>query len=177
MKTLNTIQKLCKIGKVLSKIVFIFSVVGAIFCLAEIVSMAQIPEGIKLGGVTVRGLIEKEAGIGLGTGYVAVAAGMFLLAGDAVVSKMAERYFGNEIAAGTPFTFEGAKELKRLGICEVCIPLAIQLVAEIAYQVAAQALNESGKLSIQGGTSIGLGVMLIVASLLCRHGAEISAKA
>lgn len=34
MKSLNTIQKLSKIGKVLSKIAFIFSVIGFCGCIA-----------------------------------------------------------------------------------------------------------------------------------------------
>ena len=39
MKSLNTIQKLSKIGKVLSKIAFIFSVIGFCGCIAGLLSL------------------------------------------------------------------------------------------------------------------------------------------
>ena len=39
MKSLNTIQKLSKIGKVLSKIAFIFSVIGFCGCIAGLLSI------------------------------------------------------------------------------------------------------------------------------------------
>ena len=41
MKSLNTIQKLSKIGKVLSKIAFIFSVIGFCGCIAGFMKVKQ----------------------------------------------------------------------------------------------------------------------------------------
>ncbi len=40
MKTLNTIQKLSKIGKVLSRSAFIFCIIGFCGCIVGILSMA-----------------------------------------------------------------------------------------------------------------------------------------
>ena len=45
-KTLQTIQTLCKVGRILSKIAFIICIVGAALCVAGIISLALIPEGI-----------------------------------------------------------------------------------------------------------------------------------
>ena len=57
-KTLGTIQTLAKIGRVLSKIVFIFSLIGAIGCAAGILSVRFLPESIQLGKTTIQGLVE-----------------------------------------------------------------------------------------------------------------------
>ena len=40
MKTLNNIQKLSKIGKVLSRLVFVFCIIGLCGCIVGIPSMA-----------------------------------------------------------------------------------------------------------------------------------------
>lgn len=40
MKTLNTIQKLARLGMILSKIAFVFSVIGAVGSVVGIISMA-----------------------------------------------------------------------------------------------------------------------------------------
>ena len=82
MKTLNNIQKLSKIGKVLSGLVFVFCIIGFCGCIVGILSMAL----------------------------------------DA------------------PFDLGGAKELMRLGILAICIPIGMQMIAEIVYAVMEQAL-------------------------------------
>ena len=113
MKTLKTIQVLAKIGKIISNIVFICSIVGFCLCVLGIVSLAAGGTLIKIGGVTVRGLIENNAGIPLPELYASMIVGVFICAAEAVLSKFAGIYFKNELEAGTPFTFEGTKELSR----------------------------------------------------------------
>ncbi|MBQ7714987.1 MAG: hypothetical protein IJT70_03850 [Clostridia bacterium] len=174
MKTLNTIQKLSKLGKILSKIIFVFCLVGGILCVVGIIGLALIPDGIKLGGVTIRGLIEKNADISVGTCYAAMAVGIVFCAGEAVLCKFAERYFKNELKAGTPFTFDGAKELMRLGILTICIPVGTTIIAEIVYQIMKHSFSDVVGFDLGGSISVGLGIMFIVTSLICRHGAEIS---
>ena len=178
MKTLETIQKLSKIGKVLSKIVLIFSLIGAIGCAAGIASLALLPESVKIGGTTVKGLVEITEDFSMGTAYAAMATVAIVCAGEAVLAKMAGRYFANELAAGTPFTFAGAKELLRLGICAICIPIGTRVLAEIVYEILKHALTDVRDELLTGDTvSVGLGVMMIVASLLCKYGAELSQRA
>ena len=173
-KTLGTIQKVSKAGKILSKIVFIFSLIGAIGCAVGITCLHFLPETFEIGDVTIHNLIEKEAEMTMGTMYASMAIGIVLCVGEAILSKIAERYFKNELKVGTPFTFEGAKELKRLGICAICIPIVTKITAEVTYQVMAQYLQDVKALNIGDPASVGLGIMMIVASLLCKYGAEVT---
>jgi len=174
MKTLKSIQTLAKIGKIFSKIIFIFSLIGGIGCIAGIISLALIPEGFKIGSVTIRGLIEKSADISVGTLYAAMATGIVLCAGEAVISKLAERYFKHETEDGTPFTRGGAKELMRLGICTICIPLGTSVIANIVFQIMKTSLAGVAELDLGYTASVGLGVMFIVTSLICKYGAEMN---
>ncbi len=178
MKTLDTIQKFAKVGKILCKIIFIFSLIGGIGSAIGIFSLAIIPEGLQIGDTTIRGLIEESAEVSLGTCYASMATSMILCAGEAVLCKIAEKYFINELAAGTPFTLAGSKEMLRLGICTIAIPLGSQLVAAIVYGIFKLAMKDVAALdsSVFGSGSVGLGIMFLVTSLLCRHGAEIAEK-
>ena len=90
----------------------------------------------------------------------------------AVLSKFAEIYFRNELADGDPFTLRGAKELLRLGILTVAIPLGTVIVCSIGVAIADNMVPGIDKLSIGEFSSVGLGVMMIVLSLFCRYGAE-----
>ena len=173
-KTLRTIQTLSKIGKILCTIIFIFSLIGAIGCAVGVLGLALIPEGLKIGDVTIHSIIENKAAISLGTCYTAMASGIVICAGEAVLCKFAKRYFVNELAAGTPFTFEGARELIRLGILTICIPIAAAMTAGIVTGVMSHVLGNVSDLHISDNVSVGLGIMFIVTGLICRHGAEIS---
>ena len=177
MNTAHTLQKLSKLGKILSKIAFICAVAGFVGCIVGIAS-AQIGSGpiLKLGGVTIRGIIGNTAGLGEGTLYAAMAVGMVLCAGEAVLAGFAAHYFGRELADGTPFTFAGARELLRLGILAICIPIGTEIVAAIVRSVISGFFPGTTELSLDPASSVSIGVMFILMSLLCRHGAELSGQ-
>ncbi len=172
MNTLKTIQTLAKIGKVFSKIIFVCCIVGFCGCIVGIVSLSLGAETFKLGGVTIHSMIESEAGMNLPTLYASMAVGLLFCAAEAVLSKFAEAYFKHELADGDPFTLRGAKELLRLGILTVAIPLGTVIVCSIGVAIADNMVPGIDKLSIGEFPSVGLGVMMIVLSLFCRYGAE-----
>ena len=173
MNTLKTIQTLAKIGKVFSKIIFVCCIVGFCGCIVGIVSLALGAETFKLGGVTIHSMIEKDAGMNLPTLYASMAVGAVFCAAEAILCKFAESYFKNELADGHPFTLRGAKELLRLGILTVAIPLGTVIVCSIGVAIADNFFPEIEKLSYDGYASVGLGVMMILSSLFCRYGAEV----
>jgi hypothetical protein len=175
-KTLKTIQTLCKVGRILSKITFIICIVGAALCVAGIISLALIPEGIKFDGLTIQGLVQKHAGVSVNTCYAAMAAGIALCAGGAVLAKFEELYFKRELASGTPFTFDGAKELIRLGVLTIAIPAVAALVAAIIFGVMRAVLPDVDEMKYNIRLYLGMGIGYIFAGLLCRYGAELFAK-
>ena len=174
MKTLNTIQTLAKIGRILSKIIFVCCIVGFCGCIVGIVSLAIGAETFKLGGVTVHSMIENEAGMNMPTLYASMAVGLLFCAAEAILCKFAEIYFKNELADGNPFTLCGAKELMRLGILTIAIPLGTVIVCSIGVSIADNIYPGIDKLSIGEFSSVGLGIMMIVLSLFCRYGAELN---
>ena len=173
MNTLKVIQTLSKTGKILSRIVFVCCVVGFCGCIIGIVSLGLGGEVFKLGGVTIHSIIESHSRMSMPILYTAMAVGLVLCAAEAVLSKFAEIYFKNELKDGTPFTLRGAKELLRLGILTIAIPLGMVIVCSIGVSIADNFFPEIETLSYDGYASVGLGVMMIVSSLFCRYGAEV----
>ena len=84
MKTLKVIQTLSKIGKILSRIVFVCCVVGFCGCIIGIVSLGLGGEVFKLGGVTIHSIIESHSHISMPAFYTAMAVGMVLCAAETV---------------------------------------------------------------------------------------------
>lgn len=136
MKSLQTIQKLFKIGKILSRIAFIFSVIGFCGCIAGLLSLS-FGNGslIKLGGVTLHQLISEEYGYNIKGITASLSGWLVVCAGEAVLAKFAEVYFQNELQAETTFTLARAKELLRLGILTITIPTGCAVAESIVEGV------------------------------------------
>ena len=177
METLKTIQLLSKIGKVLSRIIFICCIIGFCGCIVGVICLGLGTETFKLGGVTVHSMIENKAGMNLPSLYAAMAVGIVFCAAEAVLCKFAETYFKNELADGTPFTLRGAKELMRLGILTIALSVSAAILGSVAVAVAEHYAPGVEKMSLGEFSSVGMGIAMIVVSLLCRHGAELTGGA
>lgn len=176
MKTLKTIQTLSKVGKIFSKIVTVCCVIGVIGCAVGSVAMLIGMKAVKIGGRTLESILSTEAGVYTGTIWAAIAVGAILCIGEFFVAQMACRYFDHELQAGTPFTADGAKELLHLGISCIWIPIVALVLAQVAQEVIAHFMANVELIAIDGYQHVGLGVVFIVTSLLCRYGAELQAS-
>ncbi len=167
-KNLKILQVLAKIGRILSTIVFVCGIVGAAGCLFGIISLASGVEVIKIGDLTLGGIIENEAGMSMGTLYTAMACSAIVCGGEIAIAKFAELYFKKELVAGTPFTDDGAKELFRLGIITVCVSFGSYVLASICHGIMAALLTDVSKYGLADTTSFGLGIVFIVVSFILK---------
>ena len=174
MKTLQTIQTLSKVGKILSKIVFVCCIVGFCFCVVGIVGVALGTPTLKLGGVTIDSLLQNEEGKTVGTLYAYMAAGAIVCIGEGVLAKFAEKYFHRELEDGTPFTLDGAKDLLQLGVLSICLPVGAQAAAQIVYKILAKMMEGVEPPDLEAAGSIAVGVLILILSLVCRYGAELN---
>ena len=117
MKSLQTIQKLSKIGKVVSEVIYIMSIVVFFLCLVGVVSLVLGADTIKV----LDGWIQKEANITTETIYLALIIAMIFCVSRAILSKYWQHYFKGELQDETPFNEARAIELRRIGILTVCI--------------------------------------------------------
>lgn len=172
MKTLNTIQTLSKIAKVFSNIIFIFSIVCLCLSIVGILSLAFSFESFKLGGVTINSLLTDKGNMAKGTIYADLAQSIVYCIGALVLSKFAEKYFVKELKDGTPFTFDGAKDLLRLGILFICIPIGAEIIASIADSIIVKVFADAKPSEFDAFGSVAIGIAFIIISLICKYGAE-----
>ena len=128
----------------------------------------------KLDGMTIRSLIENSANLSAPAPYAAMATGMVLCAAKAVLCRFAMTYFKNELADGTPFTLRGSKELQRLGILTIAFPLGAAIVCTMGIAIADNFYPGLDKMTAGDYTSAGVGIMVILLSIICRYGAELT---
>lgn len=174
--TLTTVQKFSKAGRIISKIVFILCVIFSVICFICVCTTAAglgMGELFKIGGVSIIGLIEKETGGSIEEMQASIFTGFLSLASSAVLAKFCEKYFVNELAAGTPFTFEGAREMRRLGILLIAVPLGVSVFSEILLAITNIDQKITMNAEISASSPILLGIVLIAISFVFKYGAEL----
>ena len=176
-KTLSTIQIFAKIGKILSTIAFVFCIIGTAGCAIGLVCYGTF-EGMMLGGIKISGVIADLGDMPMsdGTVYTAMLVGLICCIGGIVLSWKYVSYFKHELAVGTPFTFEGAKEMFRLGLYGVFVPIITITVADIAYAIMDIYFDNIGNSEMGDFASVGTGIVFLGVSFLCKYGAELLEK-
>lgn len=177
-KNHKILHKIAKIGKILSKVAFVFSMIGICGCLVGLLSnLFGSGKIFKIGGVTIYGLLTDLGAYNVKSISTALVAWLIVCIGQVVLAKFAELYFGNALMAGTPFTKAGARELRRLGIMEMAIPTGSVVLAEIVQGIMTGFMNGTADggtdLNFDNEVSIIVGVMFIACSFLCGYGAEV----
>lgn len=175
--SLSVIQTLSKIGKIFSKVIFIFCIIGGVGCILGIIALILgINGSINLLGIDFHSIISGNIKENAATLYAQLVNGLIFAAGEAIIAKFAEIYFSNELKAGTPFTFDGAKEFLRLGIIATAIPVISDIITGISTSIFSVILEKADKSDISISSSIGLGITFIIVSFIFKLGAENSSK-
>lgn len=171
MKTLESIQKTCKVFKTLAKIAMLLSFIWAGTAMAGLLCGIAWRTGGSVMGISVQNALELTQAAGLEQMVGALLADFVFALTDGLLFFFAYRYFKQELADGTPFTAVGAKQMKNLGIKIIVMPLVAVIISAVIYEC----LNLTRPGDWGNGTAVVLGVTLILFSLVLRHGAELKA--
>ena len=174
-KSLKTVQTVCKVCKVLAEIAFVlFVVIVALMLAAAIFTGTGNFDALLLSGGVVLDDMLQQTGVTQDYMVAVFVCLTIIIAAEAVVAKFINVYFKHELKAGTPFTFEGAKEMLRLGIIAIAVPSAASVISAIYLTVVTA---DSGDWNFSVKISLGLGLMFLALSPLLKHGTELRLRA
>ena len=168
-KSLKTIQTVFKVVKIVATVLFILTIVGGALSLLGLILALVFRRAVSIGAL--QSLVEMEGASFVASCYGAIE-GIISCAGAAVLMGYVRKYCERELADGTPFTYDGAKKLFRLGIVWIIVPAAISVLVGFTYSICwlfDQGIIESSSTSID----ITTGLLLLLVSCIFKHGAEI----
>ena len=169
MKSLQTVRKTFRVFQILTKIAFVFSIAGAFICAVGALCAAVWYNGGQVFSLFGEPVTIFSSGEGLDQALAALLSDLILLATDAVLLGFAGRYFKIEQAEGTPFTENGANLIRKLGIRCIWMPIVAVVIASVI--TVCLGVESSGDISNLPG--LVTGIVLILASLIFRYGAEL----
>lgn len=169
MKTLESIQKTYQVFGTLAKIAMILSFLWAGTTLVGLLCGIAWRTGGSVIGIAMENALKLTQAAGLDQMLGVLLADFVFALTDGLLFVFACRYFKQELADGTPFTFSGAEQVKSLGIKTIVMPLVAVILSAVIYECFGLAHpSDRGN-----GTAVVLGIALILFSLVLRHGAEL----
>lgn len=174
MKSLQTIQKTFRVFQILTKIAMILSFVWAGLTLIGILCGIVWTSGGIVVGASKEALLTLTLTDHLNQMIGTLLCELVFALTDAALFLFAFRYFQKEQADGTPFTQSGAELIKRLGIRAIVLPLVASILAGVfrgIFDLSSAMVTDQSNLS-----GITIGIVLILAALIFRYGAELEAN-
>ncbi len=167
MKSLKTVQNIAKVRSIFVNIGYVFTIIGAVGALIGGVSLRSVPYiGEDISKLIVS---EMEGADSTALGFGLIAEGVYLT-GVAIGMGFTNRYFKNELKAGTPFTHDGAKELLKAGIINLAVPMG-------TFSMCAAILSIADCESVLSNEyDAATGIMMILLSFVFHYGADLNEK-
>ena len=165
MKSLEIIQKIVKVLRILAKIAYIFCIIGAVASAIGTASLFAIDENSEIWKKALEAI--QPDTIDLAAVRCTCLTGVFVCAAGAVLSWFSKRLFENELAAGTPFDRHICKDVLKVGIIYLAVSVVSGIILAIIY--ACFNLDADGS----GFSGFTTGIVYIICWLLCRYGADV----
>ena len=174
MKSLETIQKTFRVFQILAKVFMILSFVWAgLSALGLLCGIVWYSGGTVVGAnqELLHTLTETN---GLNQLIAALLVDTIAALTDGILLAFAYRYFKTEQAVGTPFTHEGADQIRRLGVRAIVLPLVTVILIAVVYAMFGMPQGAGSDWS--NISSVSTGIVLILASIIFRYGADLEKK-
>ena len=174
MKSLQTIQKTCKVFQTLTKIVMVLCFIGSGLLLLGLICGIVISST----GAVIAGNMETLYRLTSSASFFEMVGSLLaefvLTLTDALLFFHAWKYFSAEQADGTPFSQRGADLMKRLGILLIVLPAVATILVGVLHGIFDMTQIEAS--DVGNGTSVMMGIILILVSVILRYGADLEAN-
>ena len=166
MKSLNVIQTICKVLKILATIAFVCCIVGAATSLIGAIILFCINEESALWQSATEYISDESLNLNLLR--CSCVSAVVTCAISAVMSGFMKNFFADELAAGTPFDKTICKKMLKVGILYLSLSVVSVILAAIVYACFDVPYDDG---SNYGG--FGTGIMFILCWVICRYGADV----
>lgn len=165
---LHAIQKIAKILHVFSKIAFVFCMIGLGASVISVVGLRHWGE-MQVEGMDMLAYIEQSTGQALTIPmcYASCGSAVVICLIGGILAYYTKRYLKNELEAGTPFTRDGARELRFLAILNFVLPI-VSSAAQVAIFTELQITD----LEFSMDVDLGYVLIMVVLSLIFDYGAD-----
>lgn len=169
MKSLNRVQTLAKVLQIISKIVFILSIVGIAISAVSLILIIAINDLEKINDIIIKISNIENVDKKIIVSYVLLS--LLECVASLIVSKKEYDFYTMELSLNTPFDGKVVKEIRSLAITRIvtyfALPICVAIVWGICGNKGDYNTNNSG---------IIIGIVYLLVSLILEYGTELKTK-
>ncbi len=164
MRSLNRVQKIFKIIEVITKIIYVFCIIGLVLSVLGTIGVALV--GNDSGTwAEINKTAQTKVDFNICICYCLV--GIILCASEAVLYYYVKEFYKKELAVGTPFDKTIVTEMRRIAILHIIIPFGASIFAIIVMAIF------NVNLAFTGTVDLSAGLVYLVLSFLFDYGADL----
>ena len=174
MKSLNRIQIIAKVLRVLCVIGFVISIIGAVGCVLGL-SLFNVVKDLPItkDRATVMQVLEKR-NIPEYMVYTYLAVALADCGVSIFICKYNELLFKTEIMEGTPFTMSFVKNMRKNALVNILVSIGFIVLVGIVIGIVKVLMGYDGSESINLVNTFAYGIAMLILSLFVEYGAEVS---
>ena len=177
MKSLGTIMKLSRAGKLISKIILAASIAALLLFLAFfmfLILSLESASGEKYFFEQLLGGSRTLGDIDVILYFIAL---IMIIISVVYIVNCAYKYFAHTVEKGTPFNRGSVDELKKLGIVTCIVPFVIQIVTGLFVAIATDDVYDGSLVMDYNPVPyVTLGIMILFLAAVSRYGILVSEK-
>lgn len=178
MKSLQRVQKIMSVLKVLAKVLFIFSIIGAALSLLMTLMIASlgsesdvIQEVIKQyvdNGLLPQGTDSKEI---YQTMIATMMSSTLLCISEAIIYYFVKGMYSYAVEIGTPFDKTLVRKMRKLGKLRIIVSIVTLIICAIIISIT---VGDSNNISLSNSSSIIIGILYLIIACFLDYGSDIN---
>lgn len=178
MKSLQRVQKIMSVLKVLAKVIFIFSIVGAALSLLMTLTIASLGSESEVIEEVIKqyvenGLLPQETNSK--EVYQAMLAIMMsstlLCISEAIIYYFVKGMYSYAVEIGTPFDKTLVMKMRKIGKLRIIVSIVTLIICAIIISIT---VNNSNDISLSNSSSIIMGVLYLIVACFLDYGSDIN---
>lgn len=178
MKSLQRVQKIMSVLKVLSAVVFVFSIIGASICLITTLIIASLGSESTVVKEVVNQYIESgllPQGISSKEVYNLLLATMMsstlLCISEAIIYYFVKGMYNYAVEIGTPFDKTLVMKIRRIGKLRIFVSLATLIICAIIISIMSK---NTSQITLSNSSSIIMGILYLIIACFLDYGSDIN---
>lgn len=178
MKSLQRVQKIMSVLKVLAKVLFIFSIIGAALSLIMTLMIASLGSESDVINEVIKQYVDNgllpqgtDSKVMYQTMIATMMSSTLLCISEAIIYYFVKGMYSYAVEIGTPFDKTLVMKMRKLGKLRIIVSIVTLIICAIIISIT---VGDSNNISLSNSSSIIIGILYLIIACFLDYGSDIN---
>lgn len=178
MKSLQRVQKIMSVLKVLAKVLFIFSIIGAVLSLIMTLMIASLGSESDVINEVIKQYVDNgllpqgtDSKVMYQTMIATMMSSTLLCISEAIIYYFVKGMYSYAVEIGTPFDKTLVMKMRKLGKLRIIVSIVTLIICAIIISIT---VGDSNNISLSNSSSIIIGILYLIIACFLDYGSDIN---